>query len=123
LADEKFLFSDKRTVEEVIGYSQTTARDIISIGFDPAKTFIFSDYAFMGGAFYKNVTRFARCVTYNTAKAVFGFDESSNIGKIHFASIQGATAFATTFPHIFGEDERVASKIPCLIPCAIDQVP
>lgn len=48
---------------------------------------------------------------------------SSNIGKIHFASIQGATAFATSFPHIFGEDEPRTAKIPCLIPCAIDQDP
>ncbi|CAJ2507594.1 Uu.00g087800.m01.CDS01 [Anthostomella pinea] len=121
--DEKFLFSEKRTVEEVIGYSQENCRDIISIGFDPEKTFIFSDYEFMGGAFYRNVTRFAKLVTYNTARAVFGFDESSNIGKIHFTSIQGATAFATTFPHIFGEDEKRVASIPCLIPCAIDQDP
>ncbi|KAI1496784.1 tryptophanyl-tRNA synthetase [Biscogniauxia marginata] len=121
--DEKFLFSEKRTVEEVIGYSRSNCRDIISIGFDPAKTFIFSDYEFMGGAFYRNVTRFARMVTYNTAKSTFGFNESSNIGKIHFASIQGATAFATTFPHIFGEDEKKTASIPCLIPCAIDQDP
>ncbi|KAI1648188.1 tryptophanyl-tRNA synthetase [Daldinia loculata] len=121
--DEKFLFSEKRTVEEVIGYSRTNCQDIIAIGFDPNKTFIFSDYEFMGGAFYRNVTRFAKLVTYNQAKATFGFDESSNIGKIHFTSIQGATAFATTFPHIFGDDEKKAASIPCLIPCAIDQDP
>ncbi|KAI0009590.1 tryptophanyl-tRNA synthetase [Xylariaceae sp. FL0662B] len=121
--DEKFLFSEKRSVEEVIGYSRTNCQDIIAIGFDPNKTFIFSDYQFMGGAFYKNVTRFAKMVTYNTAKAIFGFDDSSNIGKIHFTSIQGATAFATTFPHIFGEDEKRTASIPCLIPCAIDQDP
>lgn len=48
---------------------------------------------------------------------------SSNIGKIHFPSIQGATSFATSFPHIFGDDEKKTAKIPCLIPCAIDQDP
>ncbi|KAK8054677.1 tryptophanyl-tRNA synthetase [Apiospora phragmitis] len=98
--DEKFLFSDKRTVEEVMGYTKTN------------KTFIFSDYDFMGGAFYRNITRFAKLVSYNTARAVFGFDESSNIGKVHFASIQGATAFASSFPHIFGEDEKYSNTIP-----------
>ena len=72
--DEKYLFSEKRTVEEVIGYSKTNAMDIISIGFDPKKTFIFSDFEYVGGAFYKNIVRFAKRVTYNTAKAVFGFD-------------------------------------------------
>ncbi|KAI1178398.1 tryptophanyl-tRNA synthetase [Nemania sp. FL0916] len=121
--DEKFLFSEKRTVEEVMGYSRDNAKDIIAIGFDPNKTFIFSDYEFMGGAFYRNVTRYSKLVTYNVAKAVFGFNESSNIGKIHFASIQGSTAFATTFPHIFGENEKETAKIPALIPCAIDQDP
>ncbi|KAK8062956.1 hypothetical protein PG997_015053 [Apiospora hydei] len=121
--DEKFLFSDKRSVEEVMGYTKTNVKDIIAIGFDPEKTFIFSDYDFMGGAFYKNITRFSKLVSYNTARAVFGFDESSNIGKIHFASIQGATAFASSFPHIFGEDEKYSNTIPCLIPCAIDQDP
>ncbi|KAI8627635.1 hypothetical protein F5Y19DRAFT_160511 [Xylariaceae sp. FL1651] len=121
--DEKFLFSEKRTVDEVIGYAHDNCKDIIAIGFDPDKTFIFSDYEFMGGAFYKNVTRFSKLVTYNVAKAVFGFNESSNIGKIHFASIQGSTSFATSFPHIFGDNEKQTAKIPCLIPCAIDQDP
>jgi len=121
--DEKFLFSDKRTVEEVMGYSRTNAMDIIAIGFDPKKTFIFSDFEYVGGAFYRNIVRFAKRVTYNVAKAIFGFDGSSNIGKIHFASIQGATAFATSFPHIFGDDEKKTAKIPAAIPCAIDQDP
>ncbi|KHN95151.1 tryptophanyl-tRNA synthetase [Metarhizium album ARSEF 1941] len=121
--DEKYLFSEKRTVEEVMGYSRTNAMDIIAAGFDPKKTFIFSDFAYVGGAFYKNIVRFAKRVTYNTAKAIFGFDGSSNIGKIHFASIQGATSFASSFPHIFGPDEKKTSSIPCLIPCAIDQDP
>lgn len=121
--DEKFLFSEKRTVDEVIGYSKKNAKDIIAVGFDPKKTFIFSDFEYVGGAFYKNIVRFAKRVTFNTAKAIFGFDGSSNIGKIHFASIQGATSFASSFPHIFGEDELRTNGIPCLIPCAIDQDP
>lgn len=42
-----------------------------------------------------------------------------NIGKIHFASIQAAPSFSTSFPQIFGNN----GDIPCLIPCAIDQDP
>ena len=45
------------------------------------------------------------------------------MGKIHFASIQAATSFATTFPHIFGPDQKKNASIPALIPCAIDQDP
>jgi tryptophanyl-tRNA synthetase len=73
--DEKFLFSEKRTIEEVQGYTSKNVKDIIAIGFDPEKTFIFSDYEFIGGAFYKNISRFSKLVTYNTARAVFGFDD------------------------------------------------
>ncbi|WYZ45010.1 hypothetical protein EsH8_VIII_000326 [Colletotrichum jinshuiense] len=121
--DEKFLFSEKRTVEEVQHYTRENAKDIIAIGFNPERTFIFSDYDYMGGPFYKNITRVAKRITVNTAKAVFGFDDSSNIGKVHFASIQASSAFANSFPHIFGEDEEKTTQIPCLIPCAIDQDP
>jgi len=39
----RYLFSDKRTIEEVRGYCNNNAKDIIAIGFDPKKTFIFSD--------------------------------------------------------------------------------
>lgn len=72
--DEKYLFSEKRSIEDVTKYSFGNARDIIAVGFDPKKTFIFSDYEYMGGAFYRNVTRMAKHITLNVAKAVFGFD-------------------------------------------------
>lgn len=42
---------------------------------------------------------------------------------MHFGAVQGATSFASSFPHIFGEDENVSIHIPSLIPCAIDQDP
>lgn len=74
LADEKYLFSEKREVEEVKGYSRTNAMDIIAIGFDPKKTFIFSDFEYVGGEFYANIVRFAKRVTYNQVRATFGFD-------------------------------------------------
>lgn len=48
---------------------------------------------------------------------------SSNIGKIHFGAIQGATSFASSFPHIFGTNESITNQIPSMIPCAIDQDP
>lgn len=48
---------------------------------------------------------------------------SQNVGKFHFAAIQGATSFASSFPHIFGDDQSKTRLIPALIPCAIDQDP
>jgi hypothetical protein len=33
--DEKYLFGEKRTIEEVQGYTANNVKDIIAIGFDP----------------------------------------------------------------------------------------
>ena len=41
-------------------YAQENSKDIIAVGFDPERTFIFSDYGYMGGEFYRNITRIAK---------------------------------------------------------------
>jgi tryptophanyl-tRNA synthetase len=73
--DEKFLFKMNLSIDDVIGFSRQNAKDIVAVGFDPKKTFIFSDLEFMGGPFYQNVVRVSRCVTANQSKAIFGFDD------------------------------------------------
>ncbi|PFH50693.1 hypothetical protein AMATHDRAFT_3769 [Amanita thiersii Skay4041] len=117
--DEKFLFKHELKVEQTKLFARRNARDIIACGFNLEKTFIFSNYDYLGGAFYENVSKISRQITYSQAKATFGFTDSDNIGKIHFAAIQAAPSFSNSFPHIFG----TVSSIPCLIPCAIDQDP
>ncbi|KAJ7771591.1 hypothetical protein B0H16DRAFT_1410033 [Mycena metata] len=117
--DEKFLFKHELKVEQVKAFARQNTRDIIAVGFDLKRTFIFSDYSYLGGAFYENVSKISRQITYSQAKATFGFNDSDNIGKIHFAAIQATPSFSNSFPQIFG----TVSNIPCLIPCAIDQDP
>ncbi|KLO19585.1 tryptophanyl-tRNA synthetase [Schizopora paradoxa] len=117
--DEKFLVKQDLKVEEAHKFAFQNAKDIIAVGFNPEKTFIFSDFDYVGGAFYKNIVRVSKLITYNQAKAAFGFDDSTNIGKVQFASVQAAPSFSTSFPQIFGTD----GTIPCLIPCAVDQDP
>ncbi|CAG9464959.1 unnamed protein product [Pedinophyceae sp. YPF-701] len=116
--DEKCLW---RALEhdEALRLAKENARDIVACGFDPARTFIFSDFEFMGGPFYRNVNRIARMVTFNQTRGIFGFAGETNIGKIMFPAIQAAPALPDTFPHMFGSNKRVR----CLIPCAIDQDP
>jgi len=41
--DEKFLFKPELKIEECQKYAKENAKDIISIGFDPENTFIFTD--------------------------------------------------------------------------------
>lgn len=117
--DEKFLFKHELKAEQTREFSHSNARDIIAVGFDFKKTFIFSDFDYVGGAFYRNVVKISRQISFNQAKATFGFNDSDNIGKIHFCSVQAAPSFSNSFPNIFGD----TSNIPCLIPCAIDQDP
>jgi len=46
--DEKFLFKSNLTLEDVKRFSRANARDIIAVGFDMSKTFIFSDLDYVG---------------------------------------------------------------------------
>ncbi|GAA5803699.1 hypothetical protein EDC94DRAFT_691842 [Helicostylum pulchrum] len=117
--DEKFLFKPNLTVEMCHQFAFDNAKDIIACGFKAEKTFIFSNLDFVGGAFYHNVVRIARCITLNQSKSTFGFNDSDNIGKAHFVAVQAAPSFSNSFPQIFGDKK----DIPCLIPCAIDQDP
>ena len=140
--DEKFLFKHELKPEQTYEFALKNARDIIAVGFKLEKTFIFSDYEYVGGPFYKNVSKISRQITLSQAKATFGFGDSyaslfivllrggssllpplsstsDNIGKIHFGAIQAAPSFSNSFPQIFG----TKSDIPSLIPCAIDQDP
>ncbi|TRM59885.1 hypothetical protein BD626DRAFT_506755 [Schizophyllum amplum] len=86
-------------VEQVKEFSRMNARDIIAVGFDLNKTFIFSDYSYMNGAFYENVSRISRQITYNQARATFGFNESYVVPR-HFVAIQAAPSFSNSFPQI-----------------------
>ncbi|KAB7507788.1 Tryptophan--tRNA ligase, cytoplasmic [Armadillidium nasatum] len=115
--DEKYLWNDLK-VDDCPKLAFENARDIIALGFDINKTFILSDLDYMKG-FYRNVLRVQKHVTFNQVKGIFGFDDSSNIGKIMFPAIQATPAFSSSFPEIFGKRK----DIPCLIPCAIDQDP
>jgi tryptophanyl-tRNA synthetase len=117
--DEKFLWKDL-SLEECHRLVFENVKDIIACGFDMDKTFIFSDIDYIGqcSEFYKNILRIQKCVNFNQVKSIFGFNDSSYIGKISFPAIQAAPSFSSTFPLIFNGKKDV----PCLIPCAIDQV-
>ena len=49
--DEKYLFKDL-TVDKCHSHALDNAKDIIALGFDPQKTFIFSDLEYIGN-FYR----------------------------------------------------------------------
>ncbi|PGH19524.1 tryptophan-tRNA ligase [Polytolypa hystricis UAMH7299] len=127
--DEKALFKDNLTFEDTHKFALQNAKDIIACGFDLKKTFIYSDIEYLKGHFLMNVWEFAKLVTFNQVRGAFGFNESTNIGRIMFPAVQCAAAFATSYPEIWGlfdplaDRSKAIAKIPCLIPMAIDQDP
>ncbi|KAI5082257.1 hypothetical protein GOP47_0002000 [Adiantum capillus-veneris] len=116
--DEKCIWKNI-SVEESRRLARENAKDIIACGFDITRTFIFCDFDYVGGNFYQNMVRIAKCVTLNQARGIFGFTGEDHIGKVSFPPVQAAPSFPTSFPHLFGEKR----DIHCLIPCAIDQDP
>ncbi|XP_076666853.1 tryptophanyl-tRNA synthetase [Andrena cerasifolii] len=117
--DEKAIWKNIK-IEDAIKLAYNNAKDIIALGFKPDNTFIFSNLEHIGNnpAFYQNMIRIQRCVTFNQVKGIFGFGDSDPIGKISFPPTQAAPAISGTFPFIFKN-----AKVHCLIPCAIDQDP
>ncbi|KKK21782.1 tryptophanyl-tRNA synthetase, cytoplasmic [Aspergillus rambellii] len=126
--DEKALFKDNLNFEEVLHYAMENAKDIIALGFDVKKTFIYSDLKYVGGHFLMNAWEFSKLVTFNQVRGAFGFNESTNVGRIFFPSVQCVAAFATSYPEIWSDEpatERTKeiAAIQCLIPMGIDQDP
>lgn len=112
--DEKFLFKDKLTLEDTHKLAVENLLDLIACGFESKNTDVIIDTDQIN-RLYPLALQVAKKVTFSTAKAVFGFNESTNIGSIFFTSIQSAPAF---LPSI-----EAGKKVNCLIPCAIDQDP
>jgi tryptophanyl-tRNA synthetase len=106
--DEGFLHKKERTWRGVQEAAYENILDIIAVGFDPERTFIFKDSEYVRNV-YPLLMRAARKITGSTVKAVFGFNDSTNIGIQMYPAYQ-------TIPTFF-------EKKRCLIPCAIDQDP
>jgi tryptophanyl-tRNA synthetase len=94
--------------EEIDKYAKKNIRQIAAVGFDPDKTFIFRNREYIGNM-YDGAVKVARKVNNSTAKSVFGFESSTNIGMNFYPAIQ-------MMPTFF-------EKKRCLIPAAIDQDP
>jgi tryptophanyl-tRNA synthetase len=112
--DEKFLYHDSKSMDEISRYAYENILDIIAIGFDPSKTKIIVDTMHIRHL-YPIAIEIAKRITFSTVKATFGFTNATNIGMILFPAIQAAPCFLPS---------RLEGKnTPCLIPAAIDQDP
>jgi len=115
--DEKYYHKADLEIDQCQKYAIENIKDIIAVGFNPEKTFIFRDTDYIAGLYF-NALKVGKHVTLSQVKGIFGFNDSDNIGKFAFPPIQAAPSFSSSFPHIFGSE-----NVPCLIPQAIDQDP
>jgi len=107
--DEKFLEPKRKlTLEDTKKWSYENILDIIAVGFDEERTFIFQDTEYIRNV-YPLVLKIAKKINFSQVKSVFGFKCSTNIGLIFFPSLQIVPTFF---------EEKI-----CLIPAAIDQDP
>lgn len=77
--DEKFYHTPKLSQEDCYKFALDNASDIIAIGFDVRKTFIFIDSEFCDGGFAKgfmyNVRTLGKRTTVSQIKGTFGFGD------------------------------------------------
>lgn len=106
--DEKFLDEEKFSLDDARKWAYENTLDIIALGFDPDKTFIFQDTEYIGNM-YPLAIKIAKKINFSLVKAVFGFRNETNIGMIFYPALQIVPTFF--------------EKKRCLIPAAIDQDP
>jgi tryptophanyl-tRNA synthetase len=112
--DEKFIVEDELTLEKTRNYGYDNALDLIALGFKPENTFIIFDVQDID-LLYDIALEVAKRITYSTAKATFGFQESTNIGWTFWPAVQAVPCFLHA--------KLTGENVPALIPAAIDQDP
>jgi tryptophanyl-tRNA synthetase len=112
--DEKFLFKQEATLQDTRKMAHENALDFMALGFDTKRTKIVLDTENIK-TLYPIALKVAKKINLSTAKAVFGFDNTTNIGSIFYTALQSAPAFLAS--------ELAGRNVPCLIPCGIDQDP
>jgi len=117
--DEKLFWKKNYTMSMLRQMGIENIKDIIAIGFKPEKTFIFSDFEYMG-YLYPACCKIANNVQSNVVRKLFGFEPNApiNVGKYIYPVVQAAPSFAMCFKPQFQ-----SRKMRCLVPCAIDQDP
>lgn len=112
--DEKFVVEEKLRLEETQKFAFENALDVIALGFEPEDTTIIFDVKDID-LLYDIALEVAKRTTYSTAKATFGFQDSTNIGWIFWPAIQAVPCFI--------HSKLAGENVPALIPAAIDQDP
>lgn len=116
--DEKFFFKSGK-FEEFYELGRQNAKDVIALGFDPTKTFIFSNHDLKSDGAYKRVVDdMAKLVRVKDIQSIFGIPDTAPIGQMQWPIYQSAAAFSAAYGDLFA-----GKNVRCLVAYAIDQDP
>lgn len=116
--DEKYYFKEGLSLEKANQLCYENAKDIIACGFNPNKTWVFSNLETVGGSLYRNIVTIMKHTSGNMIRGIYGLDLNNSIGQLSWPCFQAAPAFSTSFDNIFRGE-----SVQCLVPMAIDQYP
>lgn len=112
--DEKFVVGDENKLADMTRFGYENALDLVALGFRPENTYIIYDVQDID-LLYDVALEVAKRITYSTAKATFGFQDSTNLGWVFWPAIQAVPCFI--------HKKLTGENVPALIPAAIDQDP
>lgn len=121
ISDEEKFYFKHMDFNDVQKLGLENVKDIIACGFNPNKTFIFSnrEYRLNVRQFEIFVSTMKSYVSMYTIRKIFGFnDDKMSIGCYDWPFYQAGAAFSKAFPHIFHNKHA-----HCLVANAIDQDP
>lgn len=128
--DEKFFFKgveSGKTINEYYDMGKQNTYDIMACGFDPEKTYIFSNLMNMNSRFYHTTVKLMAINNGNKMRGIYGMTLDNSIGQLACPCFQCAGAFSPSFGHInpspSPDKPQNEQTIRCLVPMAIDQDP
>ncbi|MFB6197116.1 MAG: tryptophan--tRNA ligase [Halobacteriaceae archaeon] len=111
LSDDEKYYTKDMTFEEISAATRSNLRDLLAVGFDPARTRIIID-RLDANILYPHAARVAGDITQSTVEAVYG--EPPNVGFSFYPAMQ---ATHLLLPQL------VYGHHPTLVPIAVDQDP
>ncbi|CAF1459998.1 unnamed protein product [Rotaria sordida] len=133
MSDEEKYYFKQLDFNSVYELGLENAKEIIAFGFNPQKTFIFSnrdyriqvpEYEIFVSEMKKNISAkqvskvfgFGECITDANGEEHYVYKEDVTVGMMDWPFYQSAAAFSQAFPHIFN-----GKPAHCLVSYAIDQ--
>ena len=138
--DEKFYFKGGN-LDDYIKFGEKNIKDIISIGFNPNKTYIFSNFNEISrgnAGLWLNNVEMSSYTSVNQIRSIFGLNKLSAIvdnldikctaapcstAMMSWPIYQSIPCLSSSFKFIFGTDEDNDKNIFCFVPMAVDQAP